>query len=52
MPSCPEGGHVRIEPEQPSTNLTPIGFPGLSDIGDGSFVPLQDIDNTFQYLEQ
>ena len=33
-----------------STNLTPISFPGLSDIGDGSFVPLQDIDNTFQYL--
>jgi hypothetical protein len=33
-----------------SVNLTPIGFPGLSDIGDGSFVPLQDIDNTFQYL--
>jgi len=33
-----------------STNLTPIGFPGLSDIGDGSFVRLQDIDNTFQYL--
>ncbi len=32
-----------------SVNLTPIGFPGLSDIGDGSFVPLQDIDNTFQY---
>jgi Carboxypeptidase regulatory-like domain/TonB dependent receptor len=32
-----------------SLNLTPIGFPGLSDIGDGSFVPLQDIDNTFQY---
>jgi Carboxypeptidase regulatory-like domain len=33
-----------------STNLTPISFPGLSDIGDGSFVPLQDIDNNFQYL--
>ncbi|MDQ1693642.1 MAG: hypothetical protein QOH85_1177, partial [Acidobacteriaceae bacterium] len=33
-----------------SRNLTPISFPGLSDIGDGSFVPLQDIDNTFQYL--
>ena len=32
-----------------STNLTPISFSGLSDIGDGSFVPLQDIDNTFQY---
>jgi Carboxypeptidase regulatory-like domain len=33
-----------------SRNLTPIGFPGLSDLGDGSFVPLQDIDSTFQYL--
>jgi hypothetical protein len=33
-----------------STNLTPISFPGLSDIGDGSFVPLEDIDNNFQYL--
>src|SRR5579863_547478 len=33
-----------------SVNLTPVGFPGLSDIGDGSFVPLQDIDNTLQYL--
>ena len=32
-----------------SANLTPISFSGLSDIGDGSFVPLQDIDNTFQY---
>ncbi len=32
-----------------SSNLTPVGFPGLSDIGDGSFVPLQDIDSTFQY---
>lgn len=33
-----------------SRNLTPVGFPGLSDLGDGSFVPLQDIDSTFQYL--
>jgi hypothetical protein len=33
-----------------SRNLTPVSFPGLSDAGDGSFVPLQDIDNTFQYL--
>jgi hypothetical protein len=32
-----------------SRNLTPVGFPGLSDLGDGSFVPLQDIDSTFQY---
>jgi hypothetical protein len=33
-----------------SLNLTPIGFHGLSDIGDGSFVPLQDIDGTYQYV--
>ena len=29
--------------------LTPIGFGPFSDIGDGAYVPLQDIDNTFQY---
>ncbi|HZB88364.1 MAG TPA: carboxypeptidase-like regulatory domain-containing protein [Terracidiphilus sp.] len=33
-----------------SNNLTPIGFPGVGDIGDGSFVPLQDIDGSYQYL--
>ena len=30
--------------------LTPIQFGPFSDIGDGAYVPLQDIDNTFQYL--
>jgi hypothetical protein len=29
--------------------LTPIQFGPFSDIGDGAYVPLQDIDNTFQY---
>jgi hypothetical protein len=29
--------------------LTPIQFGGFPDIGDGAYVPLQDIDNTFQY---
>jgi hypothetical protein len=29
--------------------LTPISFGPFSDIGDGAYVPLQDIDNTFQY---
>ena len=33
-----------------SNELTPIGFGPFSDIGDGAYVPLQDIDNTFQYL--
>ena len=30
--------------------LTPIQFGPFSDIGDGAYVPLQDIDNTYQYL--
>jgi hypothetical protein len=29
--------------------LTPIQFGPFSDIGDGAYVPLQDIDNTYQY---
>ena len=33
-----------------SNFLTPIQFGPFSDIGDGAYVPLQDIDNTFQYL--
>ena len=33
-----------------SSFLTPIAFGPFSDIGDGAYVPLQDIDNTFQYL--
>ncbi|HEY9137571.1 MAG TPA: TonB-dependent receptor [Terriglobus sp.] len=32
-----------------SNVLTPISFGPFSDIGDGAYVPLQDIDNTFQY---
>ena len=32
-----------------SNFLTPIQFGPFSDIGDGAYVPLQDIDNTFQY---
>jgi len=30
--------------------LTPVSVGPFSDIGDGAYVPLQDIDNTFQYL--
>ncbi len=32
-----------------SNFLTPISFGSFPDIGDGAYVPLQDIDNTFQY---
>jgi hypothetical protein len=30
-------------------SLTPISVGPFGDIGDGAYVPLQDIDNTFQY---
>jgi hypothetical protein len=30
-------------------SLTPFSLGPFSDIGDGAYVPLQDIDNTFQY---
>ena len=32
-----------------SNFLTPIQFGPFNDIGDGAYVPLQDIDNTYQY---
>ena len=32
-----------------TTALTPADINGLSPLGDGAYVPLQDIDNTFQY---
>ncbi len=32
-----------------ANELTPISFGPFSDIGDGAYVPLQDVDNTFQY---
>jgi hypothetical protein len=33
-----------------SNFLTPIQFGPFSDVGDGAYVPLADIDSTFQYL--
>jgi hypothetical protein len=32
-----------------ANSLTPINVGPFGDIGDGAYVPLQDIDNTFQY---
>ena len=34
---------------QTSNVLTPISFGPFADIGDGAYVPLQDIDNNYQY---
>ena len=33
-----------------SSYLAPIQFGPFSDVGDGAYVPLQDVDSTFQYL--
>jgi hypothetical protein len=33
-----------------ASGLTPIGINNFEDLGDGAYVPLNDIDNTFQYL--
>ena len=41
------GGNMNFNAN--SNVLTPISFGPFSDIGDGAYVPLQDIDNTFQY---
>lgn len=32
-----------------SSGLTPLGINGFPDLGDGAYVPLQDIDSSFQY---
>ena len=32
-----------------TAGLTPLGINGLSDLGDGAYVPLQDVDSTYQY---
>ncbi len=32
-----------------ASGLTPVGISNFEDLGDGAYVPLQDIDNTFQY---
>jgi hypothetical protein len=32
-----------------ANSLTPVSVGPFSDLGDGAYVPLQDIDNTFQY---
>ncbi|ADV82091.1 TonB-dependent receptor [Terriglobus saanensis] len=41
-------GHIAFSPFADS--LTPVSVGPFADIGDGAYVPLQDIDNTFQYL--
>lgn len=34
--------------DQLTSGMTPVGVSGLADLGDGSYIPIKDIDNTFQ----
>jgi hypothetical protein len=34
---------------QTASGLTPVGITNFEDLGDGAYVPLQDIDNTYEY---
>ena len=34
---------------QTASGLTPVGISNFEDLGDGAYVPLQDIDNTYEY---
>ncbi len=38
--------NVNLDPL--TSGLTPVGVSGLADLGDGSYIPIQDVDNTFQ----
>lgn len=34
--------------DQLTSGMTPVGVTGLADLGDGSYIPIKDVDNTFQ----
>lgn len=42
-------GQPNVNLDQNTSGLTPVGIQNLADIGDGSYIPIKDIDNTFQY---
>ena len=42
-------GQPNVNLDQNTSGLTPVGTSGLADLGDGSFIPIQDINNTYQY---
>ncbi len=42
-------GQPNVNLDINTSGLTPINIQNLADLGDGSFIPILDIDNTFQY---
>jgi Carboxypeptidase regulatory-like domain/TonB dependent receptor len=42
-------GQPNVNLDQITSGLSPATVSGLADLGDGAFIPIMDIDNTFQY---
>jgi Carboxypeptidase regulatory-like domain/TonB dependent receptor len=42
-------GQPNANVDSSSSGLAPVSTSGLADLGDGNFLPIKDVDNTFQY---
>jgi len=42
-------GQPNVNLDQLTSGLSPTTAQGLADLGDGNFIPILDVDNTFQY---
>jgi hypothetical protein len=42
-------GQMNANIDSSTTGLAPVSTSGLADLGDGNFLPIHDVDNTFQY---
>jgi Carboxypeptidase regulatory-like domain/TonB dependent receptor len=42
-------GQPNVNLSQITSGLSPASVSGLADLGDGNFIPIEDIDNTYQY---
>jgi Carboxypeptidase regulatory-like domain/TonB dependent receptor len=42
-------GQPNANIDSSTSGLAPVGVSGLADLGDGNFLPIKDVDNTFQY---
>src|SRR6201995_2993992 len=42
-------GQPNVNLDQTPSGLAPVFVQNLADLGDGDFIPIKDIDNTFQY---
>ena len=43
-------GQPDVNLDQTTSGLAPVGTSGYADLGDGNYIPIIDVDNTFQYV--